>query len=444
MSEFHLNLSLMTPGHFRTAWRLPERNPLEWVNVARYRALAKKAEAAKIHAVFLGDSPGLGTAIAAHPEAGLDPIVLFADLLANTTRIGAIATSSTTYNHPYTLARQFLALDHTSGGRAALNIVTTFAPSAAAAFGLAEAPDKAERYRRADEFLQVALGLWQGWREDAILANRDTGAFSAPERIERLDFEGEFFTVYGALSVPPSPQRRPVLVQAGGSPGGLAIAAKYADVVFTAGQDREEAVAFRAATKQRAQEAGRDPGQVLTSLGVVVLIGRTEAEVRERTEALLATTDPAHLARGLATQLGLDPARVHPDTLVRVADLDAAPNPPGSEGFLRSTRALLHRGPLTLRALALRSATGTGHRLLAGTPEAIADDLEAWFDAGAADGFTIMAADTAVDTERFLDQVVPILQARGSFQRDYRGATLRENLGLRPVPVRSAAEVGAR
>ncbi|MCU1515958.1 MAG: ssuD [Pseudarthrobacter sp.] len=433
MSTFHLNLSLMTPGHFRTAWRLPGRDPLAWVDVGRYRELARLAEEAKIHAIFLGDSPGLGASIADHPETGLEPTILFADLLAGTKHLGAIATGSSTYNSPYNLARRYLALDHVSGGRAAFNIVTTLAPHAAAAFGHPAAPDKADRYRRADEFARVVLSLWDGWDDGAVVGDPAGGRFADPGRISRVEHNGEFFQVGGALSVPPSPQRRPVLVQAGGSPGGLALAAEWADIVFTAGQDLDEAVAFRAGTKSRAADAGRDPSQILTSLGVIVLIGDSDDDVRRRIEELVATTDLEAAATGVAHQLGLDAGRFRPDSLVTLGALDAAPRPPASAGFFRSTRALIAAGPLTVRELVTRSAGGAGHRLLAGTPEQIAEDLERWFRAGAADGFTVMPADTAVDFERFTSGVVPLLQQRGLFQQDYAGTTLRENLGLTPL-----------
>ncbi|PTT63769.1 NtaA/DmoA family FMN-dependent monooxygenase [Arthrobacter sp. HMWF013] len=433
MSTFHLNLSLMTPGHFRGAWRLPGRDPLAWVDVNRYRELARIAEEAKIHAVFLGDSPGLGGSIAAHPESGLEPTVLFADVLAGTKHLGAIATSSSTYNSPYNLARRYLALDHVTGGRSAFNVVTTFAPHSAAAFGYPTAPEKAQRYRRADEFARVVLSLWDGWDDGAVVGDPVSGRFVDPSRIERVEHEGEFFRVSGALSVPPSPQRRPVLVQAGGSPGGLELAANWADVVFTAGQDLNEAVAFRADTKRRAAEAGRDPGQILTSLGVIVLVADTDEEVRRRIDELVNTTDLQAAATGVAAQLGLEADTLDPDSLITIEALESAPHPPASAGFFRSTRALIAAGPRTVRDLVTRSGGGAGHRLLAGTPEQIADNLEGWFRAGAADGFTIMPADTAVDFEGFARQVVPLLQSRGLFQQDYAGTTLRENLGLAPL-----------
>lgn len=430
---FHLNLSLMNPGQVRTAWRLPDRDPLAWIDVERYRHLARVAERARIQAIFLGDSPGLGPGIAGHPEAGLEPTVLFSTLLAGTEGLGAIATASSTYNAPYNIARRFLALDHVTGGRAAFNIVTTFAPAAAAAFGLDRNPPPADRYRRADEFLRVVLALWDGWDDGAVVGDRERGVFAEPERIHHVAHEGEALRVLGALSVPPSPQRRPVLVQAGGSPGGLALGARWADVIFTAGQDQREAVDFRRETKARAAAYGRDASQVVTSLGVVVVVEPTARAARERLEALVDTIDLPAAVVGVAGQLGLEPDRIDADTVLTPELLASATRPPASAGFLRSTAGLVAASRVTVRELIARSGGGGGHRVIAGTPESIADDLQRWHAAGAADGFTVMPADTAVDFEHFAEQVVPVLQRRGAFPREYRGATLRENLGLDPL-----------
>ena len=437
MSTFHLNLSLLHPGHFRSAWRLKGADPLSWIDVTRLAALTRRAEEARIHAVFLGDSPGLGESIRSHPEAGLEPTVLFAHLLSGTEHIGAIATSSSTYSAPYELARRYLALDHVTGGRAAFNLVTTYSPAAAGAFGLEAPPEKSDRYARAEEFAGAVLSLWDGWDDDAIVADPESGEFVSADRLHHTDFAGDHLSVHSALSVPPSPQRRPVLVQAGGSEGGIRLGTRYADVIFTAGQVLDEAVSFRAHVKNRAEAQGRDPSQLLTTLGVIVLIGSTEDEVRARITDLLATESAEADAARVVSQLGLEPGSVTAETLITTRTIDEAPHPPASHGFRRAVRALIDERPRTVRELVLSSGGGSGHRLLAGTPAQIADDLITWHAAGAADGFTIMAADSTVDIDRFLDEVVPLLQERGAFQREYAGETLRENLGLNPLTVGS-------
>lgn len=434
MSTFHLNLSLMTPGHFRQAWRLPERDPLAYLDVDRFVSLARLAEEAGIDAVFLGDAPALRGEIDSAPGTGLDPVVLLGHLAAVTEHLGIIATSSTTFNSPYNLARRFQALDHVTKGRVAVNIVTTAAPAAAVNFGLASHPDKQTRYRRAWEFLDVVTRLWDSWEPDWLIADKQAGRYADPDRIRPIDHVGEFFSVAGPLPVPPGPQGRPVVVQAGGSSGGLRLAADFADVVFTVAQTRERAVAFRDEVRSRVAGAGRDPEAVKVSLGVVVLIGKNRRDVQERLAELAETLPTEAIAARLLNDLGLDPDSFGLDDPITAADLPA--ELPGSEfstGFGLALRGLIAQGPITPRELAVGSAGGSGHRLLAGTPAQIADDLADWFAAGAADGFTIMPADTDVDFERFTRWVVPLLAERGLFRTDYPAGGLRGRLV--PVPV---------
>lgn len=431
---FHLTLSLHLPGHVRSAWRLPGHDPFSYLDVTQYRRLAQAAERAKVHAVFVGDRPVLGPGIAEGPEAGLDPAVLLSNVAASTERIGFVITSSSTYEHPYSLARRFAAIDHVTGGRAGVNVVTTYAPHASANFGLAQTPSKAERYRRAEEFLDVLRGLWDGWEPGALIGDQGSGRFADPAKIHPLGHDGEFFAVRGPLSVPASPQGRPVVVQAGGSPGGVRLAGRHADVVFAVAQTLERAVEFRSEIRAAALAAGRSADAVQVSLGVVVIVAATEDEARRRERELYATIPIEKAVAGLAAQLGLDPATLSPDDVVRLEDLPVPLVEAASGGFQASTRALLAAGPLPAREIVHRGAGGAGHRLLVGSAEQVADDLEHWFRAGAADGFTIMPADTATDFEAFTDLVVPLLQQRGSFQTDYPGRTLRENLGLPSTP----------
>ncbi|GHE76755.1 nitrilotriacetate monooxygenase [Amycolatopsis deserti] len=426
---FHLNLSVMTPGHFRTAWRLPHADPLAYLDIDHFRRLARIAEDAKIDAVFLGDGPALRGEIEDGPGTGLDPLVLLGHLAAITTHLGVIVTSSTTYNSPYNLARRFSSLDHVTKGRAAVNIVTTGTPAAAANFGLAEHPGKRERYRRAHEFLDVVTRLWDGWEPGAIVADKESGRYADPDRIHKIDHVGEFFSVAGPLPVTAGPQGRPVIVQAGGSADGLALAGRFADVVFTAAQTQAKAVAFRDDVRRRAARAGRHPDDVKVSLGVVVLVAETEAEARRREQELYATLPVENLSAALVANLGLPPEKFGPDDPIAFADLpDTVPEGAFSAGFNASTRALIAEGPRTPRELVQRGAGGAGHRLLAGSAEQVADDLQAWFEAGTADGFTVMPADTAVDFANFARLVVPILQDRGPFQTGYGHPTLRGRL----------------
>ncbi|MGW4369518.1 NtaA/DmoA family FMN-dependent monooxygenase [Nocardia takedensis] len=445
MSGFHLNLSLMTPGHFRHAWRAEHADPLAYLDIDYFQRLAKIAEAAKIDAVFLGDGPALRGEIEEAPGTGIDPLVLLGNLAAVTEYLGVVITSSTTYNSPYNLARRFQALDHVTKGRAAVNIVTTGTPAAAANFGLTDHPDKPTRYRRAWEFLDVVTRLWDSWEPDWLVADKRHGRYADPAKIHRIDHEGEFFSVAGPLPVAPGPQGRPVVVQAGGSEGGLKLAADFADVVFTVAQTRAKAVAFREDIRARAAAAGRHPDDVKISLGVVVLVGRTREEAREREQALYDTLPIERLTANLLANLGLPADSFGPDDPIGAADLpEAVPSEAFSTGFGVSTRALIAEGPRTPRELIQRGAGGSGHRLLVGSPEDIADDLQEWFAAGTADGFTVMPAETAVDLANFAELVVPILQERGLFQKEYTEPTLRGRFGLRfPHRAAAPAEVSA-
>ena len=431
MTGLHLNVSLMTPGHFRHAWRLPHADPLAYLDIDHFIRLARIAEDATIDAVFLGDGPALRGEIEEAPGTGLDPLVLLGAVAAVTTDLGVVITSSTTYNSPYNLARRFQALDHVTKGRAAVNIVTTGTPAAAANFGLVEHPDKPTRYRRAHEFLDVVTRLWDGWEPGAIVADRTTGRYADLTRIHRIDHEGEFFEVAGPLPVPAGPQGRPVLVQAGGSPGGLALAGDFADVVFTVAQTKAKAVAFRDDIRARAAAAGRHPDDVKISLGVVVIVAATEAEARRREQDLYATLPIDRLTAVLTRNLGLPDGVFGPDDPIGAADLPATvPDDAFSTGFGASIRALIAEGPRTPREVIQRSAGGAGHRLVVGSAEQVADDLADWYAAGTADGFTIMPADTAVDLENFARLVVPVLQDRGLFRRGYPHPTLRGRYGL--------------
>jgi FMN-dependent oxidoreductase (nitrilotriacetate monooxygenase family) len=432
MSGLHLIVSLMTPGHFRHAWRLPHADPLAYVDIDHFTRLARIADEAAIDAVFLGDGPALGNAIGEAPGTGLDPLMLLGHLAAKTDNIAVVITSSTTYNSPYNLARRFQTLDHVTKGRAAVNIVTTGTSAAAANFGLPEHPDKETRYRRAWEFLDVVTRLWDSWEPGWLVADKESGRYADASKVHAINHEGEFFSVAGPLPVAPGPQGRPVLVQAGGSEGGLRLAGDFADVVFTVAQTKAKAVAFRIDIRQRAAAAGRQPDGIKVSLGVVVLVSAAEAEARARAEHLYATLPIARLTTELLANLGLPEGAFGPDDPIALSDLpDAIPAEVFSAGFSGSTRAQIAESPRTPRELIISGAGGSGHRLLVGSAEQVADDLESWYRAGTADGFTIMPAETPVDLENFATLVVPILRERGLFHRDHRASTLRERLGLR-------------
>ncbi|SNT30150.1 NtaA/DmoA family FMN-dependent monooxygenase [Rhodococcoides kyotonense] len=434
MSTLHLNIAVSTPGHLRTSWRRPGTDPLAFVDPAHFTRLARIAEDAKIDALFIGDSPALPADIGSAPGNALDPLLMLTHAAAHTSHIGVLATSTTTYSSPYELARRYLTIDHLTGGRSAFNAVTSYSADAAGNFGVSPL-EKSARYARADEFVGLVLRLWESWDSDAVVGDRDSGLFADRTRIHDVDHVGEHFDVKGALPLPRSPQGRPVVVQAGASEGGRALGAKYADVVFAAAQTVDHAIAYRNEIRSRAEGFGRHADDVKLSQGLVVVVGETESDALHRELELRETIDYSSALRGLEAKLGAQPGSLDLDRVVELGQVSdpASSDAGGPAGFLLSARALIASEPVTARQLIDRSASGAGHRLAVGDPEQIANTIEEWFRAGAADGFTIMPADVHSDFELFAEHVVPLLIARGLFHAEYPSTTYRGNLGLTPL-----------
>ncbi|MBB5959391.1 FMN-dependent oxidoreductase (nitrilotriacetate monooxygenase family) [Saccharothrix tamanrassetensis] len=429
MTQLHLNLFLHDTGHHEASWRLPESDPHAHLGIEYHERLARIAEAAKFDSVFLADSPVLWGQVGRRPSGKLEPTLLLAALARATSRIGLIATASTTYNDPFNLSRRFSSLDHISGGRAGWNVVTTAGDDAARNFGLDGQPAHFDRYERADEFLHVAKKLWDSWDDDAIVADKERGVHAEADRVHTVDHEGRYFRVRGPLNVPRSPQGHPVLVQAGSSEDGKGFAARHAEAVFTAQQTLAEAKAFYADIKDRARTAGRDPDHVKVLPGLVPVIGATEAEALAA-DAELDRLIVAEYARGqLAKLLRVDPESLELDRPLP-ADLPSEDEIEGAKSRYTLVVELARREELTVRELIGRLGGGRGHKTFAGTPEQVADTIEHWFREGAADGFNIMPAVLPSGLELFATEVVPILRQRGLFRTEYTGTTLRDHYGL--------------
>ena len=426
--QLHLNAFIHDIGHHESAWRLPESAPLDAVNVQHYADVARLAEAAKFDSVFFADGPALHGDPRFRPVGILEPLTLLGALAVSTDKIGLIATASTTYEEPYNLARRFASLDHISHGRVGWNIVTTASDDAARNFGLDGHDLHRNRYDRADEFLEVATQLWDSWDDDALIADKAAGVFADGDRIRAIGHRGEFFQVEGPLNLPRPVQGHPLLVQAGSSLSGRIFAGRWAEAVFTAQRTLQEGQEFYADLKQRAVEAGRQPEQIVILPGVVPFLGSTEAEAREREQEFEERIIPAYGLRQLSQYFGVD---------LSAADLDGqlpdVPQEDDIEGHKsRSTLVakLARSEQLTVRQLIGRLGGGRGHRTFTGTPEQLADDIELWFNSGAADGFNVMAPAIPADLRLFIDHVVPLLVERGLFRSEYEGATLREHYGL--------------
>ena len=426
--QMRLGVFVQAPGHHVGGWRHPDAVTTGWPNLGLMQHIAATAERAKFDMFFLGD--GFATGYGEHPSTigKFEPMTLLAALAMTTSRLGLAATGSTTYGEPYHLARAFASLDHISGGRAAWNVVTTAYAKSSAVFGRPH-PPHAERYAMAGEFVEACRLLWDSWDDDAFVGDKQEGRFVKPGSLHIPDFKGKYFAVEGALNVPRSPQGHPVLIQAGSSGPGQALAARIADVVFTAQNDLDEALAFNRTLKAQVAGFGRAPDEVLVMPGVMPVIGSTEAEAQATFDELNRNIDTAQAFTVLSERLGMDMSGYPMDGPV--------PTPPETE-HLKSRAALLmemaRREKLSLRELYYRVAAARGHLLLVGTPPQIADTLQRWFEAGAADGFNVMPPYFPGQFDAFADKVVPILQERGLFRADYTGRTLRDHLGLkRPV-----------
>jgi FMN-dependent oxidoreductase (nitrilotriacetate monooxygenase family) len=427
--QMSLGMNILGFGAHAAAWRQGEAPVDACADIDYYRDIARTSERGCLDAIFLADTPALAGDVAQHPSARLEPTVLLTAIAAATSRIGVIATASTTYNEPFNLARRIASLDHISHGRAAWNAVTNAADAAAQNFGLAGAPLHVDRYARADEFINVTFKLWDSWEEDALVGDRIGGRYADPAKVHTLDFHGQHFTVKGPLNLPRSPQGRPVLVQAGSSEGGKALGSRYADAIFTTQTTLADGQAFYREMKARAQAWGRNPAHLKVMPGLSTVIGSTEAEAHARFDQLNAWHGEHGLLQQVAGRIGIDASELDPDAPLPWARIgEVAAFERGSQGFLEAQLNLARRENLSIRQLSRRILVG--HRLMVGTPEQVADTLVEWFLAGAGDGFNIMPDLFPSGVEVFVDHVVPILQRRGLFRREYQGSTLREHLGL--------------
>ncbi|MFG1479148.1 LLM class flavin-dependent oxidoreductase [Xanthobacter sp. V4C-4] len=427
-----LNVAVLGLGMHLGGWRKREGSPFDYLDLSYYQDIGRIAERGKLHAVFLADTLAVAEENFERPNLGaLDPAVTLAAVAASTRHVGLVATASTTYNEPYNLARRTASLDHLSGGRAAWNIVTTFVPDVAANFGGDPLPLGPERYARAEEFVDVVLALWDSWKEGALIGDKAGGRFVDRAKVAPIDHVGRYYSVRGPLTLPRSPQGRPVLFQAGSSQQGRQLAARVADAVFTVHATRDSAAAYYADMKRRAAGFGRAADSLKILPGIVPVLGSTVAEARQRKAELDALAGDAEL-RKLALRVG-----------VRVSDLDLDKPLPfdliaanggfrASEGFRSAAVELGRAGPLTVRQIVYEN--GGGHIQVVGTPEQVADTIEDWYRAKAADGFNLMIDTLPSSLDDFVDSVVPILQKRGVFRTDFAGTTLRANLGLETLP----------
>ena len=430
-----LGLFIEGGGHHMAAWRHPGVASNGRIRIESFMDAAQTAERAKFDMVFTADtnaSFGADDVVYwTHSSAAsrLEPLTMLGALSAVTKHIGLVATMSTTYAEPFSVARFFASLDQISHGRAGWNLVTSLTDAEAKNFGKETHAAHADRYVRAREFAQVVLGLWDTWEDDAMVYDKATGVYLDPDKLHFLNHKGAHFSVRGPLMVQRSSQGHPVIVQAVGSEDGRQLAAETAEVIFTVQQEIKAAKEFSADVKARAAKLGRPPNAIRILPGVMPVVGKTRAEAEAKYEELQDLILPEIGVRQLSSYIGVDLTQFPIDGPV--------PEPKetnGEQARVKMIGEMARRENLTIRALYKRVIGQRAHRVLMGTASDIADALEEWFVAGACDGFNVLPPTFPRDLNEFCDGVVPELQRRGLFRKEYEGQTLRENLGL-PYPV---------
>ncbi len=442
----HLTLFINPTGHHQAAWRHPRAAPDAGVNFAHYVDLAQAAERACFDAIFFADNqvvrsgPPEVVGRVAQYVANFEPLTLMSALAGRTERIGFISTASTSYNFPFHVARKFASIDHISGGRAGWNIVTSGMPGENFNFGRDEHYPHDELYERAAEFVDICRGLWDSWDDDAFPRDPESGIFADMDRVHALNHEGRYFRVRGPLNVARSPQGHPLLVQAGQSPEGTRFAAQYADMVFVTPQSLEEGRERYRTIKDLAEAAGRDPDHVKVMPGLAVITGATDADAEADYELLQSLLHPEVALKMLAVKINISTGRRGEPDLSGYPLDQPLPLTAGPEAGAVSYGPWAERGQregMTLLELA-RAASGSLVGLsLRGSGERVADVMEEWVRAGAADGFNVQPAFLPGGLDDFIAYVVPHLQSRGLLRRTYSTRTLRGHFGLPRIPSRA-------
>ena len=430
-----LGLFVSGPGHHVAAWRDPHVEADASQSLKHYIEIARLGERGRFDFLFNADSNStfgpddVNVWKRTIASLRLEPLTLMSALAAVTTHIGLVSTATTTYLEPFHVARLFASLDQLSGGRAGWNLVTSSAASEALNFSHEVHAPHADRYARAAEFVQVVTGLWDSWEDDAFVLDKADGLFFDPAKLHMLNHKGEHFAVRGPLMIRRSPQGRPLIVQAGQSEAGRALAAATAEVIFTVQQELGPAQDFYADIKKRARRLGRQPEHVLIMPGVLAVVGETKREAEAKFEKLQALIHPELGVATLSDMVGMDLSSYPLD-----GPLPDVPLSNTQQGRQRVVVDLARREGLTIRQLYQRVSGARAHRIIFGTAAEVADSLELWYRSGAADGFNIMSLTFPEGLRDFVEHVVPELQRRKLFRTDYEGKTLRENLGLPHPP----------
>ena len=417
-------------GHQPGAWRVRRGPATDYVSPDMYGAIARKAEAGKLHVLFLAEQITNQEVGAQRPCGAMDTAAVLSYMAAVTSRIGLVGTASTTYNQPYDLARRFATVDHLSKGRVGWNCVTTAHAVAAQMFGAGTHPEAPQRYSRADEFIEVVIKLWESWEKDAIVGDKENNVFADAAKIHPINHSGENFSVRGPLPFMRSQQGRPLIFHAGSSPIGREQAARFADVVFTAQHTTAGAKDFRSDMRRRAEAHGRHPDSIKILPGMNVILGDTLDVAKRKKAALDNALTLEQLLATMARILGVSAAflRDYLDRPLPVGELPPDEELKNGVGWRKSIVDLAGSENLTVRELLTRAPSS--HHHIVGTAAMVADAMEERLEAQAADGFTMMVDMLPEGVDDIVELLVPELQRRGLFHREYTHRHLRDLLGL--------------
>lgn len=429
MRRMYLNAMVFGLGSHTASWRLPNVDPLAITRLSYWTDIAERTENGQFDSLFLGDILALQHEVQYSVSGALDTIVVLSALAATTQKIGLIGTASTTFDHPYHIARRFASLDHISNGRVGWNIVTSPTLSEAKNFGRDVIAPCQERYARAEDVLNAVMALWESWQPGARIADKKTGCYLDPSAVHGANYTGSYTRSIGPLTVPRSPQVKPVLAQAGASEIGRSFASCYADLVFTAQSNLQGAREFYKDVKQRAKNNGRNKNEILIFPGIVPVLGQTHDEAEAKLRYLNSFAMPQSGIERLSYILKIKLSELHldkplPERLLALAEDKNAPS---------RTRIILGDArlrKLTVRQMIERFMCSRGHLLAVGTPKEVADTMQEWFENSAADGFNVLFPSLPYDIDLFAKNVIPILEKRGLRSAPREGELLRERYQL--------------
>ncbi|MGR8946862.1 MAG: LLM class flavin-dependent oxidoreductase [Gammaproteobacteria bacterium] len=423
--------AFMRPISIHTAaWRYPGAYPDANFNFSHYQSFVQTLERGKFDAFFMADhlavmNMPMNALKRSATVTSFDPLTLLPALAATTKHLGLIATASTTYNDPYHVARKFASLDHISGGRAGWNIVTSANPMEAKNFGLDTHMEHDERYARAREFYDVVVGLWDSWADDAFIRDVESGIYFDPDKMHILNHQGKYLSVRGPLNVGRPIQGWPVIVQAGASEAGRQFAAETSELIFSGANNLDDAKVYADDVKSRAASAGKPPEDIKVLPGAFIVVGNSDAEAQDKKAVLDGLVHPDSGIANLSVLLGHDVSDLDFD-----GPLPTLPESNASQSSRAKLIAMAERDKMTVGQLAQYVGGSFSSLEITGTAKTIADTMEQWFEEGACDGFNIMFPFLPEGLDDFVNKVVPELQRRGLFRKEYEGTTMRENLGL--------------